>query len=202
MARKVFLGLLAAAALAWAGPSARSQDNLLEEMYGRGVHAYFARHYREAHENLSAAIVAGSRDPRAYYFRGLANSKLGRPDEAKADFAQGASLEVAGGEPIPVGRSLERVQGVDRVAIESSRRMARLEAHTKQLSQDRVRIEPTRNAEEIRDPTRTAPVAPAAVEAADPTDPFGPGTAAPATLPVPIDPRPTVPAPAPAPAAA
>jgi hypothetical protein len=200
MIRKFVLGCLALVALAFAGPVSWGQGNLLEEMYGRGVHAYFSHNYREAQELLSGAIDAGSRDPRAYYFRGLAYSRLGRPDEAKEDFQTGAQLEAAGAEPFPIGRSLERIQGSDRLAIETSRRMARLAVHNAQSTRDATRLESTRNAEAdaLRDPSRTAPVAPA-VNEVDATDPFGAGGAAPA----PVEPAPTPePAPLPEPAPA
>ena len=111
------LGCLLAAAMVVALASltfdspALSQDGMLDELYGRGVHAYFNHDYRSAHGLLSSAITSGTRDPRAYYFRGLANNRLGRPDEAKSDFHKGAELEAMGGEPYPVARSLELPRG-------------------------------------------------------------------------------------------
>ena len=56
---------------AWAG-QARAQDGVLSQLYGNGVHAYFAGDFVKAHDLLSSAIAGGSRDPRCYYFRGLA----------------------------------------------------------------------------------------------------------------------------------
>jgi hypothetical protein len=99
------------------------------EHYARGVHAYFSGSVFQAHESLTAAIEAGSRDPRAYYFRGLTDQMLGRPSEAEADFQRGAELEHADAVDVyPVDRSLERVQGWQRVAIERHRRRALAEA--------------------------------------------------------------------------
>jgi mono/diheme cytochrome c family protein len=50
--------------------------------YGAGVHAYYDGNYQTAYDALTAAIEAGTLDPRAYYFRGLTALKLGRLDEA------------------------------------------------------------------------------------------------------------------------
>lgn len=182
-----------------------SQDQLLDELYGRGVHAYFARNYEVAHASLTEAVTGGSQDPRVYFYRALAYSRLGRPDEARADFERGAALEVAAGDVYPVGKSLERVQGADRSALESYRRNARLAARTNQNSRERVRVEETRRIEGdvLRNPGRGS-VAPAGAIGPAPNDPFGPGAAAPLPAPpppAPVDPAPVAPAPvAPAPA--
>src|SRR5437588_191322 len=104
MSRSLWAGLLLWALSASALPA---QDAFLEEVYGRGVHAYFAGRYREAYDSLTTAISAGSTDPRAYYFRGLVYANLGRPEDAAEDFTIGARLEAAGGGTIyPVGQSL------------------------------------------------------------------------------------------------
>jgi hypothetical protein len=213
MVRRFVLTCLSLLALALAGPVSWGQDSLLEEMYGRGVHAYFSHNYKEANELLTAAIKAGSRDPRAYYFRGLTFSRLGRPDEATADFDAGAVLEATSGEPYPIGRSLERIQGSERLALETHRRQARLAVHNAQTTRDDARLETTRNAEgdALRDPSRVAPAGAPLPEAADPSDPFGAGGApapapaplpepapAPAPFPAPVPADPVTPAPAPA----
>src|SRR5262245_48919713 len=98
------------------------QDAMLEDLYGRGVHAFFAGNSRDAFDSLNNAIKSGSRDPRAFYYRGLLLNRFGRPSEAADDFSQDAELEMLGGEPYPVGRSLERVQGPERVTLERERR--------------------------------------------------------------------------------
>ena len=59
MMRKFILAC-AAAVLTLSGSVCLGQDTLLDELYGRGVHAYFARNYRGAHELLTAAITSGS----------------------------------------------------------------------------------------------------------------------------------------------
>ena len=106
-------GKLALLALLCLAPSlASAQEAVLDDFYGRGVQAYYSGDYRTAFTYLSAAITAGSTDPRAYYFRGLTELNLGRAPDAKADFTRGAELESADN-PVfyDVGRSLERVQG-------------------------------------------------------------------------------------------
>jgi len=96
--------------------------------YGSGVHAYYSGKYQQSYEDFSVAVEAGSLDPRVFYFRGLAALKLGRSDEAQADFSEGAKQEAAGWSGRPVSRSLERVQGPDRLRLEQYRTRARVVA--------------------------------------------------------------------------
>lgn len=98
----------------------------LAATYGDAVHAYFAGDYQRAYDDLSQVVEAGTLDPRVYYFRGLAGRKLGRLDEAEADFTTGATREAEGTGSWPVARSLERVQGCDRLALERHRTRARV----------------------------------------------------------------------------
>lgn len=98
----------------------------LANAYGNGVHGFFAGAYDRAYEDLSTVIEAGSTDPRAWYFRGLAALNLGRSDEAEADFAEGARRESETGGAWPVARSLERVQGNARLQLERHRTRARV----------------------------------------------------------------------------
>jgi hypothetical protein len=111
----------------WSATPLKAQYGALNELYGEGVHAYFAGDHGEAHALLSKAIDSGSQDPRAYYFRGLAHLKLGRDPEARDDFAEGARLEVADADRFyNVSKSLERVQGRNRLLLERYRSDARL----------------------------------------------------------------------------
>lgn len=98
----------------------------LATAFGSGAHAFFACDYQRAYEELSNAIQAGTQDPRAWYFRGLAALRLGRVDEAEADFSTGAERESRGLGTWPVSRSLERVQGPDRLTLERHRARARV----------------------------------------------------------------------------
>ncbi|TWT80938.1 hypothetical protein CA13_23850 [Planctomycetes bacterium CA13] len=107
---------------------ASAQSEVLAEMYGRGVHCYYAGRYNEANEYLSMAINNGSKDPRAYYFRGLVANATGRQYETENDWRQGAQLEAATGNSAIIGRSLARFQGPERLKLEEIRQKARLEA--------------------------------------------------------------------------
>lgn len=117
-------------AAVWAGPAPAAQPTIeslpLAAAYGDGVHAYFAGDYHRAYEDLSQAIEAGTRDPRVFYFRGLAALRQGRGDEAEADFTTGADRESEGLGEWPVSRSLERIQGPDRLRLERHRTRARV----------------------------------------------------------------------------
>src|SRR4051812_12452038 len=104
------LSLISAVGIVLAGLTSLAQDAMLEDLYGRGVHAYFSGNLPGSFDALNTAIKSGCRDPRAFYYRGLVLNRFGRPDEARDDFRKGAELEMLGGEPYPVGKSLERVQ--------------------------------------------------------------------------------------------
>ena len=108
-------------------PSANAQNAILSEMYGRGVHSYYAGRYDDASRFLTMAIDNGIKDPRAYYFRGLVANSQGNPYEAEADWRQGAELEARVGGNVSIGRSLARFQGPDRLKLEQLRQTARLE---------------------------------------------------------------------------
>lgn len=105
------------------------QFDALEELYGNGVHAYNGGNYTEAYNELTRALENGSADPRVHYFRGLSYLRLGRPQEARRDFADGAKLEMADSDRFyNVSKSLERVQGRPRALLERFRAEARLTA--------------------------------------------------------------------------
>ncbi len=120
-----------------------AQDAVLSQIYGNGVHAYFAQDYVKAHQLLTSAIDGHSQDPRCFYFRGLALLKLGRPQEAETDFQRGAKLE-SSIDPVrayDVARALERVQGGDRSTLEEFRMKARVAVLQKSEAERRVRYE-------------------------------------------------------------
>jgi hypothetical protein len=196
MARKLIWCLTAV--LSIATTATYGQEGVLEELYGRGVHAFFAGNLGVAYDSLTATITNGSRDPRAYYFRGLVLNGMGRTDEACTDFLTGAQLEAVGGVAYPVGRALERIQGPERILVETYRRNARVANYSTQSTRDRLRYEEFRRneAETLRGAPRIAPPAAQPPGRPDAGDPFsGP----PATLPAPAPGRAPVPmAPAPA----
>ena len=108
-----------------------------ETAYGNGVHHYFSGNYQKAVDSLSLAIAEDARDPRAYYYRGLANERLGQPTEK--DFQMGARMEVVkGGRLSIVNDALERVQGHTRISIEDFRRNALLTASNSNFTEPSV----------------------------------------------------------------
>jgi tetratricopeptide (TPR) repeat protein len=139
--------LAAGVVLLWAG-SLSADDAVLSQMYGSGVHTYFSGDYVEAYEHLTSAIEAGSTDPRCYYFRGLTYVKLGREADAEIDFAKGAELESRDlAEFYDVSRSLGRIQGSVRLALEEYRVEARMEAMQRAEEQRKARYEAIRTEE-------------------------------------------------------
>ena len=98
------------------------QDEILNRLYGSGVHAYNRGDYRQAYDYLTAAIDSGNTDPRAHYFRGLSYLKLGRPEQAEREFTVAAKRELELGNVTPaVDGSLFLIQGPDRYALEGVR---------------------------------------------------------------------------------
>jgi hypothetical protein len=143
MVRALVLALAATVALCCAPLGA--QDIVLGQMYGQGVHAFFAGDYLEAHRLFTAAIEAGSKDPRAYYYRGLCLLNLQRPEQAPADFQRGAELESSEeGRIYNVGRALERVQGHTRLELEKYRVKARMARLSEERRLQQMRFEQLR----------------------------------------------------------
>jgi hypothetical protein len=103
-----------------------AQDALVRAAYGKGVHAFYAGQLLEAERFLSEAIQAGSRDPRCFYFRGLAMLRTGQSAAAEGDFRMAAALEVQHAGVFDVGQALARVQGADRLKLEEIRRETKL----------------------------------------------------------------------------
>ena len=174
MARNLLFGVAALILIGATGITGSAQDSLLQDLYGRGVHAYFSRSYEEAHKQLSASIEQGSRDPRCYYFRGLSFSKLGRPDEAKADFKAGADLEAATSEQFyDIANGLQRIQDADRLALESARQTAKLDASKRDKVIKRTRYEQFQEAEQrvLRKPSADVPAVEPAPPAVKPVAP-------------------------------
>jgi hypothetical protein len=144
ISRAASIGLCALAAALTAISAEAREDAILAVAYGNGVHAYYAGDYQRSYEELSTAIDGGTQDPRAFYFRGLAAVRLGRLDEADADFALGADAEAAGRGNWAVGRSLERIQGEPRLQLEKHRvraRMAALQKRRESIVRHYTRLE-------------------------------------------------------------
>ena len=133
--------LIAGAAVLALAASLRADEPIVKQLYGSGVHAYFAGQHKQAHEFLSSAIESKSEDPRVYYFRGLSLWQMGRPEQAEKDFATAAMLEATAADDIySVDRALERVQGKARLAIEQARVTARKVATQKRQREDELRF--------------------------------------------------------------
>ena len=111
---------------AFGQPLLLTEDAAVKRALGTGVHAFYACDYQQAYDDLTEVVAAGSRDPRALYFRGLAARRMGRIDEAEADFSEAARLEAAAIGQWPVSQTLERVQGQDRLALERHRIRGRI----------------------------------------------------------------------------
>ena len=158
----------------------RAQDAVSSQMYGAGVHAYFAGDYRRAYELLTSAIGPNStsRDPRMYYFRALTFQHLGRDDDAKQDFQQGAKLEMTiTDQTYNVSRALERVQGTDRQQLEQYRVTARVVAQQQAEEQNRARYEQQKREESRVLLNQSQPSSAVPGPAAPPPDvPFGDGS--------------------------
>lgn len=122
-------------------PLATAQDYVLDELYGIGVHAYFCGDYHKALDFLTQAISEGSTDPRCFYYRGMAQIRMGYEEEGKEDFQTGAQYEASASTAYAIGRSLERIQGASRLVLESYRREARIEARRQRILRDRLRYE-------------------------------------------------------------
>lgn len=181
------------AGLVISAASILAQESVLSQFYGQGVHKYFMRDYARAFEDFNTAIENGSDDPRCYYFRGLTYLQLGREDEARADFAKGAELEMKSATKFfNVSRALERIQGRQRLIIEEYRAQARLAVMRELEQQRRARYEELRR-EEARVLDRSAP--PVGIPEVAPQ--AGTSTAPSAAPPQPAPPAPAQPAPAP-----
>lgn len=109
--------------LMWTAVPAFAQGDAMLELYGEGVHRYFAGDLTGADQLLSRVVDSGSQDPRAYYFRGIVRE--GQYGSGQYDFENGARLEAEGKSAAQVGLALIRVQGSVRHKIEKARRDAR-----------------------------------------------------------------------------
>lgn len=196
--------------------AAHAQTRAVDDVVGRGISAYFQGQPAAVEQYMTAAINAGSRDPQSLYFRGLALWQMGRQDEARGDFAQGARLEaISPGMYRTSARSLERVQGTVRLELQRARQTARVMT-TAQREKDRLarfdlQTGKSLAPENVPAPTATAATPMPMTPAADPfapkaattptADPFA--TPKPAMTPMPAaTPAPTTPSTAtPAPAA-
>ncbi len=182
MIRSFFvLTILAGGILLASVASLHADDEAMEKMYGNGVHAFFSGDYAMAHDCLSRAIDAQTKDPRCFYFRGLAYLAMGRKPEAKADFASASDLEADDVYKFyNVSKALQRVQGKSRMMIEQYRVKARLKAVAEAQKLRQARYEQLRAAEArvLQEQAAAVPVempAPKPPAMKDAADPFSAG---------------------------
>ncbi len=115
-------------------------DRAKQQLYSSARSAYFRSDFATTVELLDRVINDETRDPRAYYFRGLALQELDRSEDAQADFARAVSLETTPGNKIDVDRALERVQGPARRTLEEQRGVAMLALRQKELEERRAMV--------------------------------------------------------------
>jgi hypothetical protein len=117
----ILIVLLAGSGVAFA--QARSDA---EQFYSSGVQAFHAQRFAEAIGFFDRIEGLGTQDPRAFFFRGLAHSRLGNTAAATADYETAARMELTvAGRSYSVPRALERIQGRERTVIEQHRRAAK-----------------------------------------------------------------------------
>ena len=97
------------------------------DKFSDAVAALKAGDAQAALQQLTELSEAGSRDPRVYYFRGIAAAGLNQSPDA--DFKKGAALEAATGNSRAVNTALESVQGELRQKIERFRAQGRAAAN-------------------------------------------------------------------------
>lgn len=100
-----------------------------ENLYGKGVHAFFDKNYSGAIDLLTQTEQLGSEDPRPYYFLALAHSRLKHNDKADEYFKKAAQFEWEGQavRDYNVSEALRRIQGNERLHIERYRTQAKLD---------------------------------------------------------------------------
>ena len=103
--------------------------NEADSLYGKGVHAFFDADYQGAAKLLAKVEELGSEDPRSYFFLGLAQLRLGQIDKAEATLEKAAAFEWTGrtARDFNVSDALKRIQGKERLYVESFRRQAKLD---------------------------------------------------------------------------
>ncbi len=139
--------------------TAQAQNAILAQLYGQGVHAYYSGDSMKAYDLLSKAIDGGSKDPRAFYFRGLTAVSSGREYESEADYRAGAELEAKGSFGPSVGQALSRIQGSHRMKIESVRQQAQFEHQAAAAAKSKARYQGIESASGtvLREPPVGAP---------------------------------------------
>ena len=148
-------------------PCVVAQDAQHRILYGQGVHAYYNGDYESAVRYLTVTISKNTNDPRSYYFRGLANAKLGNDEASLADLKKGAAIEALDNRGVyQVPTALQRIQGQPRLQIEKLRQQARRDRMTTEKVRLQARYEQQQRDETavLRKPSQTAASIPADAE--------------------------------------
>ncbi len=184
MIRHKSVGWMTLVLIGLVGQHVAGQDEGAAELYGRGVHAYFAGDYELAVSLLSESIEKNDLDPRSYYFRGLALASIAGVDSGLADFRQGADVEINRTDrPVyDINGALQRVQGSLRLELEKVRAATCKAAVGRKKKRDLVRYEELKRREDIVlfDPNRPVPQVKLDLPKPDlggQLDPFASGTA-------------------------
>jgi hypothetical protein len=129
----------------------RAAEDTAAELYGRGVHAYFAGDYDSAMAFLNESIAKNATDPRPYYYRGLALAATEGLSAALPELAHAAEVEVSqqGDRRYDVNAALQRVQGAIRMELEKQRRAVRMAAAERKKKQDQIKYEELKRREEV-----------------------------------------------------
>ncbi len=163
MIRHKSIGWMTLVLLGLAAGITAGQDESAAELYGKGVHAYFAADYDQAVTWLTESITKFDGDPRAYYFRGLALASESGVEAGLADFNQGADVEINRTDrPVyNINGALQRVQGSLRLELEKVRAATRQAAIDRQKKRNRIRYEELKRRDEVVlfKPNRPAPQA-------------------------------------------
>lgn len=110
-------------------PALKRQDSLdnpdpqvANGYYISALSFYTAHKYADAERKFTTAIKYNNLDARYFYYLGLTRLALDKPEDAKADFEQGAQLERNDSPGRPnVNAALERVQGPVRRTLDHFR---------------------------------------------------------------------------------
>ncbi len=144
-----------------------AQQDGMSEIFGQGVHRYFAGDYSGAELLLHQVQASGSEDPRVHYFLGMCKVAQGGGALAGlADFEAGAQAEAKSRNSYQVGLALTRIQGAARREIEKARLAARAQVRQQQLLEQRARTEAAAAGQSV--PGATSPLPPANANIPDP----------------------------------
>jgi hypothetical protein len=126
MSRSTFAACLILGCVSFGALIVRAQEfGTAETFYANGVQAYFRGCSAEAESLFSSLAGVDPDDPRALYFRALSLMQQGREDEACSDMEIGSQIEARFPTRFDIGKTLERVQGRNRLLLEQYRSRAR-----------------------------------------------------------------------------